>query len=50
MYIHGGDIAKKLKKYDEALKCYDKAGEIGTYFCDELYCKASLYEDLGNYE
>ena len=46
MYIHGGDIAKKFKKYDEALECYNKAGEIGTYFCDELYCKASLYEDL----
>ena len=50
MYIHGGDICKKLKKYDEALDCYNKAGEIGTYFCDELYCKASLYEDLEDYE
>ncbi len=50
MCIHGGDICKWLKKYDEALKYYDKAGEIGTYFCDELYCKAILYEDLGNYE
>ena len=50
MYIHGGDIAKKLKKYDEALEYYNKAGEIGTYFCDELYCKASLYEDLCDYE
>ena len=50
MFIHGGDIAKKLEKYDEALDCYNKAGKIGTYFCDELYCKASLYEDLGDYE
>lgn len=50
MYIHGGDIAKKLKKYDEALAYYDRAGEIGTYFCDELYCKANLYEDLGESE
>lgn len=50
MYIHGGDIAKKLEKYDEALEYYNRAGEIGTYFCDELYCKASLYEDLGDYE
>ena len=50
MYIHGGDIAKKLGKSDEAMKCYDKAGEIGTYFCDELYCKANLYEDLGDFE
>ena len=50
LYIHGGDIAKKLKKYDEAMEHYNKAGEIGSYFCDELYCKASLYEDLGKYE
>lgn len=50
LYIHGGDIAKKLKKYDEAMEHYNKAGEIGSYFCDELYCKASLYVELGEYE
>ena len=50
MYIHGGDIAKKLKKYDEALKYYDKAGEIGTYFCDEMDCKVGLYEEMGKIE
>lgn len=49
MYIHGGDICKNLNKYDEALGYYDKAGEIGTYFCDELYCKASLFDDIGEY-
>jgi len=32
------------------MEYYDKAGEIGSYFCDELYCKASLYEALGEYE
>ena len=50
MYIHGGDVAKKLKKYGEALEYYDKAGEIGSFFCDELYCKASLYDELGDCE
>ena len=50
MYIHGGDFCKKLKKYDEALMYYNKAGEIGTYFCDELYCIANLYEDLGEFK
>lgn len=50
LYIHGGDVCKKLARYDEALLYYDKAGEIGTFFCDELYCKAALYEELGDYE
>ena len=45
--IHGGEICSHLEKYDEALACFDKAGEIGTFFCDELYCKAHLYEKLG---
>lgn len=50
MYIYGGDICKGLKKYDEALEYYDKAGEIGTYFCDEMDCKAALYDEIGEYE
>ena len=50
MYIHGGDIAKELKKYDEALGYYNRAGEIGTYFCDEMDCKVGLYEEMGEYE
>ncbi len=49
IYIHGGDICKNLKKYDEALSYYDKAGEIGTYFCDDLDCKAGLYSEIGEY-
>ncbi len=40
---------ERLKKYDEAMKYYDKA-DIGTYFYDDLYCKANLYEKIGNYE
>lgn len=50
LYILGGDICAKLKKYDEAMRYYDKAGQIGTYFCDEKYCKACLYEDIGEIE
>lgn len=50
IYIHGGDIAKKLGKYEQALEYYNKAGEIGTYFCDEMDCKAGLYTETGEYE
>ncbi len=50
IYIHGGDICKNLNRIDEALTYYNKAGEIGTYFCDELDCKANLYEDLGDFK
>lgn len=50
LFIHGGDICKALKKYEEAFSCWDKAGEIGTYFHDEIYCKAYCYEDMGEYE
>ena len=50
LYIHGGDICKKLKKYDEAFKYWGKAEELGTNFMDGKYAKASCYEDLGEYE
>ena len=50
LYILGGDICSNLEKNEEAMRYYDKAGQIGTYFCDEKYCKACLYEDLGEIE
>lgn len=50
LYIHGGDICKARKQYDEAFGYWDKAGEIGTYFHDEIYCKAYCYEDMGEPE
>jgi len=50
LYIHGGEICKALKRYDEAFALWDRAGEIGTCFCDELYCKAFCCADLGEYE
>lgn len=50
LYIHGGDICKKLKKYDEAFRYWDKAEELGTTFMDEKYSKAFCYEELEQYE
>lgn len=50
LLIYGGEICEALKKYEEAFQYWDKAGEIGTYFYDELYCKASCYNHMGEYE
>lgn len=50
LYIHGGDICKKLKKYDEAFEYWDKAEAIGTDFMDGKYSKAYCYEELEQYE
>ena len=50
LYMHGGDICERLGNYDEAFAMWDKAGELGTYFWDELYSKSFCYEKLGEYE
>lgn len=50
LYIHGGDICKKLHRYDEAFKYWDKAEEIGTTFLDGKYSKAFCYEELEQYD
>ncbi|MGN0457846.1 MAG: helix-turn-helix domain-containing protein [Eubacterium sp.] len=50
LYIHGGDICKKLKKYDEAFEHWDKAEELGTTFMDGKYSKAFCYQELEQYE
>lgn len=50
LYIHGGDICKCLKRYDEAFGYWDRAGELGTAFYDEYYCRAYCYEAMGEYE
>ena len=49
LYIYGGEIYEHMQKYEDAFKCWDKAGEIGTYFYDEYYCKACCYNDMGEY-
>ena len=50
LFIHGGEICEKLDKYDEAEAYYKTAGEIGTYFCDDLDSLANLYNKTGEYE
>jgi len=49
VYIYGGDTCKALGRDAEALSYWDKAGELGTYFHDELYSKAWYYLSKGEY-
>lgn len=50
LHLFGGEIHEHRKEYDEALCCYDKAGELGTDFHDEYYAKASCLDDMGEYK
>ncbi|MBE6883319.1 MAG: helix-turn-helix domain-containing protein [Ruminococcaceae bacterium] len=50
LFIYGGEICAALERYEEAFTLWDKAGELGTFFCDDLYCKAACLDDLGEYE
>ena len=50
LYINGGDICASLKKYEEAFAYWDRAGELGTDFYDDLYSKAWCYNTLGEYQ
>jgi len=49
VYIYGGDICEALGKDEEAFEYWDKAGELGTYFHEELYSYASYYDDKEDY-
>lgn len=49
LYTFGGDIYKRLKKYDEAFKCWDRAIELDLTFTAALHSKAYCYEELGDY-
>ena len=48
--ISMGDIYYRMKKYNEAIVWLEKAGEIGTYFCDEKYVIALCYQKLEKFK
>lgn len=50
LFIHGGEICEKLGRYEEAEGYYKTAGEIGTYFCDDLDSLANLYLKTGEHK
>ena len=45
-----GDIYYYMEKYDEAIVWLKKAGDIGTYFCDEKYQIALCYQKLEKFK
>ena len=48
--ISMGDIYYRMEKYNEAIVWLEKAGEIGTYFCDEKYVIALCYQKLEKFK
>lgn len=46
----GGDVYHKLKQYDDALACWDKALQIDPSFYDYRYAKGFCYEEKGDYQ
>jgi len=45
-----GNIYYCMEKYEEAIVWLEKAGEIGTYFCDEKYLISLCYQKLEKYK
>ena len=46
----GGDVYQKLKRYDEALACWDRALELDPDLYDCRYGKGFCYEEMGEYQ
>lgn len=50
IYVYVGDICRNLKKYDEALKYWNKALELDNAYLDAKYSIGFCYEEMGDYE
>ena len=50
LFISMGDIYYRMENYNEAIVWFEKAGEIGTYFCDEKYDIALCYRKLDKFK
>ncbi|MBE6607133.1 MAG: helix-turn-helix domain-containing protein [Ruminococcaceae bacterium] len=46
LYLLEGLVYFSMEKYEKAIECYEKSGEIGTPFCDEKYQIAWCYRKL----
>lgn len=49
LYVHGGDICKSLKRYDEAFRYWRKSLELDDKLYDARYSMGFCYEELGEY-
>jgi len=50
LYCNAGSLCEDMEKYEEAIGYLERAGEIGTYFCDEKYLLASCYQKLERFK
>lgn len=50
VYLLGGDICRKLKKYEEAFWCWDKSLELDASYEDAKFSKGFCYQEMGEYE
>jgi len=50
LYVYGGDLYKKLERYEEAFVCWDKVLELDPGVTDALWSKGFCYEELGEYQ
>ena len=48
--VYGGDICRKLKKYEKAIAYWDRAILLDDSYCDAMYSKGFCYEELGEYD
>ena len=47
LYLLEGLVYYNMEKYEKAIKCFEKSGEIGTPFCDPI---AGCYRKLGKFK
>lgn len=50
LYAYGGDLYKRLGKYDEAFSCWDKAFELDSEMTAVLWSEGACYEECGEYQ
>lgn len=50
LFVYGGDLYKKLGKYEEAFACWDKVLELNPEVSDAMWSKGFCYEELGEYQ